>query len=377
MQNIITLFILSFFLFGCTTSFIKLEYKLTESDITQYGLSTDKNFFVDLPFRDSLKLKYTFSTHGSFRNNSFIAANQYLFVNDISGRVYCFDLENGKTKGLLIYKGSVLISPVLMKNVLVFVNSIRNTNLSEIIFYDLFNGRELHSVEIEGKVHTELLLLDDGVVVLTSTGKLIKFGFRGEYLFNKSLNSFSKSNLLLHNDKIIVCTAKGEICFFNSSSGNLIRKENICSTLLNNGLIIDNNLFISDNEGKIFKLDLENYKVIKTHKLKGEFLAPPVADKKNIFFSNLNGEISCYYLEDFSHKWTRKVGDLIQAAPLLLNNLLIVPDLKRTLLFIDSSTGNEVRRIEFEKRVKLTPLFYNNLLFIGLDDGEIYVYENL
>ena len=45
------------------------------------------------------------------------------------------------------------------------------------------------------------------------------------------------------------------------------------------------------------------------------------------------------------------------------------------MFLIDPTDGSLIKEWEFEERVKLHPLYFNEMLFIGIDRGELLTYK--
>ncbi|MHC1738017.1 MAG: PQQ-binding-like beta-propeller repeat protein [Ignavibacteriaceae bacterium] len=360
---------------SCTSSFIKLDFVPKETDVRQFGLTESRNFYLAAEIGDSLSLKWSNSTKGGYRNGSIVAADKYIFVSDLAGRIYCFSIENGKVKGYVDYKGIINGSPVIMRNLLVYASAPRNRDYTDLVFYDLAIAREMDATEIEGKVVTELLLTESGVVVINNEGRIYKYGYRGEKLFENKTGHITVSNLLSRGDEIILLSDGGEVVFIDAKSGITLRSCKVSGESLNNGVISGDVIYFTDYGGIFYGFDIKQRKTILSRVMKDKFRMTPAADDRTIYIGGLSGKMYAINKERFEPEWETDFEGVLNATPLVLREKIIVPDLNRAMYFIDKETGDVLKKIEYEERVKLTPLYYKGMLFIGTDDGIINAYE--
>jgi hypothetical protein len=73
--------------------------------------------------------------------------------------------------------------------------------------------------------------------------------------------------------------------------------------------------------------------------------------------------------------WKTSTGGILNATPFVTNNLLVVPDLNEKFYFVDVQNGNIKKTYTVDGRVKLSPVIFRNMLFIGYDRGELEAYE--
>jgi outer membrane protein assembly factor BamB len=101
----------------------------------------------------------------------------------------------------------------------------------------------------------------------------------------------------------------------------------------------------------------------------------PAIDDKNVYFGNLEGEFFSLNKSDGKQNWKIKFPGLLNATPLITENMILLPDILFAVHMIDKNDGKILKSISFEGRAKLTPVIHNNVLFLGFDDGVIRAYE--
>jgi len=375
LRRIIVLLYLSILMSGCTTSLIKLDIEPGYDGLEMYGQNTSRSFFYDVDKIDSLLLKWSSTTKGNFTNNSVVFADKYVFINDLAGRIYCFDIQTGKQKGMLNYKGSIFTSPIINKFVIYFAVAGVNNSVSSIIGYDIFKGVELFKNEINGKITNELLILDDGLIAVSQKGNIYKFNFKGEQVFSLGLNSNVNSLPVLYSNLIIFGTENGEIVGVTKDKGKVEIREKISDYPLLNGSIKNGIYYIGSGNGNLFAYDLNKRSSEIIFESKTKIIAAPSFDNENIYFGNLAGNFYSINLLSNKVNWKVEFKGLINASAIVTERKLIIPNLDKKIHLIEKTTGRIVSEYEFEGRIKLTPIPKDNYLFIGYDNGVLECYE--
>ena len=91
----------TFLIGGCTRSVIKYSAKLDEHPYQMFGKIPSREFFVPEVFSDSLSLKWENEMYGSFLNSSVSIYSDLVFINDLAGRVFCYQFDTGKYEKLV------------------------------------------------------------------------------------------------------------------------------------------------------------------------------------------------------------------------------------------------------------------------------------
>lgn len=372
-KYIIIIFLL--FISGCSKSLIQITAQKDSNPISMYGENPQRNFFTNVQLGDSLRLLWENSAHGSFNNSSFMFYDSTVFVHDLGGRIYSFNIYNGKQTGVLKNKGSIVSSPLLFNYVMVVPLIVSSENLTELIFYDFYKGKELNNIEIEGRVTNQLLKINDNIVAITEDGSVIRFDNSGKEIWSTKLNSFIHSNPAFSNNKIYFGTDDGLFYSINYSDGKIDYKKKISGSFKGGVTIKDNLAFTANDGGDLFSINISNGEVIWKVSLDGIILMNPALDDKDVFIGTTNGELYSINQKDGKINWISDSAEVYNSTPLVTANKIVIADLFRSYKIIDKFSGKLFSEIEVEGRAKLTPAIKNNILFIGFDNGTVRAYE--
>ena len=375
---------LSFIIFigGCAPSLIKLDTYKDDNPYSQYGNSSQRKFYHEQPISIDFTEKWESQINGGFSNSSVTVYDSAVFVNDLSGRIYCFSLATGKTLGQLRYKGSIFTTPIIQKSLIIFAVVNHKGNISTLYFYDFKEGKELSSVEIEGRVINQLLKIDDGIILLSETGHLYKFDFTGNLIWYYEAKSFCHSNPASNNKVIVFGNDNGEIISIdqrdvlrnNDPNSKLIFREKIGHPFFSGAIIFTNEIYIGNDDGNIYSIDLNSGNVNWSFQTGAKIKMEAVVTEDEIFIGNLNGEL--YKLsKDGKQIWRLDTKGLMNMTPILTNDYLILPDTNKKVYIVSRDNGEIVNSLTLEGRVKLSPVINKNLLFIGFENGNLRAYE--
>ncbi len=369
---LITLFLIIFF--GCAPSGIKTPQHNVKNSITMFGRIPTRNFYIDKEISSDVKLLWKNSVNGGFDNTSITVSDNYIFVSDQSGRIYCFDLNTGKQIGLLRNKGNINITPIINNFKIIFPIIQLNKNLTKIIFYDFYNSKVFKHVSVKGKIINEAVCDSNEIFFITDEGMIYSFSFLGKENYNIDTKTFVHSSPVLFNSNLIFGNDNGEILIVDYKMKK-IDKYKITNKPLYNSSLLDNLFFIGSEDGNLYCFDLNNKK-IKWKFDSGSIIKMfPSFDRMNLYFGNLRGDFYSLKVNDASLNWKIEKGGVFNATPLIFKNLIIAPNLEKKIFFIEKSNGNILNELNYERRVKLSPFYFNNILMIGIDRGELIAYE--
>lgn len=375
LKKLLIILIGLFLIYRCTQHLALKNMPLDQPGIFMYGKIPQRNFYEDVSISDSLELRWIAETNGSQSNTSVIINGSFIFVNDLSGRIYGFDIATGKLIGYEKYSGSISVAPVLYKLRIYFVVNLKNENYSIFVMRDLFSGNTLSEVRIEGSVNNELLKLDDCIFVLSDRGELIKFNFAGLKEWSIDTKVTSQSIPASDGNVILFGNQKGEIIIVSAIDGSILFRKKLCNGI-ESGFTIDKNIaYFADISGKIYSFDFVNKKILWSFDTNAKIVSTPVFNSENIFIGNLAGDLFSISKKNGRLNWKIETKGIINATPLLLKNILIQPDFNKKVYLINPQNGERIKTIKFDTRVKLTPIYFNNVIFIGIDRGQIYAYN--
>ncbi|MFA5804414.1 MAG: PQQ-binding-like beta-propeller repeat protein [Melioribacteraceae bacterium] len=362
-------------LLNCTQPIAFKNMIVGGSGYFMFGKGPERDFFQNKSIKDSIILKWSAETSGSQANTSVVIYDNILFVGDLSGKLYAFDRTSGKMFGYEKYSGSISITPVVNNLRVFFLLNQLNEKYSVLKIFDYLNGNVLLESKISGSVQNEMIKLNDGIVVLTDQGEIIKFNFIGSREWSVNTKVSTKSSPASNGDLILFGNEKGELIAVSSNIGKIKYRMNISNGIEGDFSIEGDYAYFGDNNGKLFCVSVNEGRIVWTVDTKSKILSTPVMNDDKVFVGNLGGEIFCINKSSGKLIWKIETGGVINTTPALFKNYLVQPDLNRKIYFIDTNNGEITKTYDFEKRVKLSPVYYDGILYLGADKGIINAYQ--
>ncbi len=375
MKYIFSLLVIVILLYGCTPSSIKLDTKKGASSYTMFGKTGSREFYIPVSVGETILLKWESEINGSFPNSSVTSYDNYIFVNDLSGRVYCFDASNGKVIGALKHSGAVYTTPVIDENNIIFAAAEDDESKSWLYYYNFSIAKMLHEKEISGRVMTEIIKTDIAIFFNTEDGKVFCYDLLGEKVWEYDTKTKTHSSPALGNDIIVFGNDDGEILGINAKLGTLLYKEKIGESFFCGSAVDDSTVYIGNENGNVYALELSTGKIKWKFETGARITMVPVYNKTHIIIGNLKGELYSINKETGRLNWRTNTKGVLNASPLLTENIIILPDLNECYHFVDVKTGEIKNTYLLEGRGKLTPVIFNEVLYIGYDNGIIRAYE--
>ena len=371
----ISIISIAILLTGCAKSLIQVILNDDKNSHPMFGKTNAREFYVPVNISDSLEFIWEEDAHGSFTNSSVVYKDSIIFVSDLGGRIHCFDLLTGKQIGMLRSKGTVYSTPLIYNYKLIYALCDNKDEETQLIFYDMNDGKELFISEIEGRVLTQMLIEDGDVILCTENGSVQKISSAGKNIWQFDTKSKLYCNPALINEVVLVGNDNGEIVAVNSRTGLEVYRKKIAAPFYSGITINESSAYIADNEGVIYSFDVDNCNVNWSYDTKSRILMNPAVDAENVYIGNLKGEL--YSINKLSGKlnWKSDLGGLLNSTPLITNNRIIMINLNRYFSIINKENGLITKTIELEGRGKLSPVLIDNKLIIGYDDGMIRAYE--
>jgi outer membrane protein assembly factor BamB len=372
----IILLIIPILFSGCARSVIKYAAKLDENPYQMFGKNPSREFYIPTTISDSLILKWENEMYGSFLNSSVSVYSDLVFINDLSGRIFCYQFDTGKEIGKVKYSsGSVYSTPIPYRNKIVFPVAIENENITELVYYDYNEGKELNNIELPGRVLTQMIADSNDIYFTTEIGSAYKLTSRGKKVWETHTRIPTRSSPALKDSLLIFGNDKGEILALDSETGDSVYAKKIGGAFFSGLTISDSLIYVGNNNGNLYALNVSNGEIIWQFDSGARILMNPAVDDKNVYVGNLEGMFYSINKTDGKQNWKINFTGLLDATPLITENIIILPDIIFAIHLIDKNDGRVIKSISLEGRAKLTPVIHNNTLFIGFDDGVIRAYE--
>ncbi|MGE5351853.1 MAG: PQQ-binding-like beta-propeller repeat protein [Acidobacteriota bacterium] len=367
--------LLALFMAGCSSNIAIPAAKFGSPSYSMFGGNSSRRFFVPVNIGDTLKLKWEGEINGGFSPTSVTAFENYVFVPDLSGRIYAFNGDGGKEIGFIKYKGAIVPAPIINEFVLTFPLTGYKENNSVIYNFNFHSGQETAKYEVDGKVESEPVKTKDGVIFLTEQGKAVMYDNANQKVWEYDTKGFIHSSAALSGDRLIFGNDKGNVYSLNARTGTLNYEKKIGSGFEGGFAISGDTVFTADNSGVLYCLRLSSGDLLWKYPTGYKINIFPAFDASYVYVGNLRGEVFKLSKSTGKLLWKVSTQGVVNTTPLLFNDFLVQPDLNKKLYFINVENGQISKTMYFEGRVRLSPVYYNETLYLGVDNGKVMAYE--
>jgi len=361
---------------GCARSVIKYSTKLDDNPYQMYGKNPSREFYLPINVSDSLSLIWESEVNGGFPNSSVSVYDDLVFINDLSGRIFCFDIESGEKIGSLKYSGgSVYSTPIAFRSQVIFPVAQDKDNLTDLIIYDYSQGKEIEDIELPGRVLTQMIAVDDEVLFTSEVGIAYRFSAMGKKIWETHTRVPTRSSPVLVNNLFIFGNDKGEIIALDASSGDSVYVKKIGGHFFSGLTISENTIYAGNDNCSVYAINVDNGELIWQFDTGFRIKMEPAIDDRNVYIGNLKGNFFSLNKLNGIENWRTEFTGILNVTPLITENSIILPNVLFVLYLLDKQTGSVLKSIPLEGRAKLSPVIHKNTLFIGFDDGIIRAYE--
>jgi len=244
-----------------------------------------------------------------------------------------------------------------------------------LIYYDFKNGNEVHVKEVEGRILSEMIAVNDDIIFITDNGVIYRYDLSGSLVWKSETKERTRCSVSAYKDIIIVGNDEGEIITVNLRNGKQIKSIKT-GGIFSGCASVENGLaYISNYNGFLYCVDINTLEILWMFDTEAKISMTPALDDKNVVIGNLNGSLFSLNKNNGNLNWKSNYGGVFGTTPLLTNERIIIPDLFRSFHIINKNSGSLNKTIKLDGRAKLTPVLFDSTLFIGYDRGILRAYE--
>ena len=221
-------------------------------------------------------------------------------------------------------------------------------------------------------------------------------------------------NPVIADSVVVVAGVQGMVRAYSVEDGKEQWETSVNSRIFLQPLVYHNTLIVVDDRGKTRGIDLATGKNLWTVLMQSPVLSAAI-DSNLLFLGGFSGEMQCLNLETKNIEWTVQTGAKVRSAPLVDGKTVIWADatgriyeidqesgdysvlinlqtpvvgiparteqgylitgLDGTLYHINFSDGGFLGQLEFQGRLRSTPLYLQGHWYVIMEDDWIYVLD--
>lgn len=371
----VIIILVSLLVAGCSGSYIRVEVKSDQYYIPYFSGNPERNHFINVSMKDTLVFAWQNEMYGSFGFNTAVGYDSIIFINDLSGKVFAYNVFSGKRTGQVKYRGTVAVSPLIHKNHIIFPVSEYNQEGTTIYSYDFTRGIERFKYSFTGKIQSEGLVAGDSYFFVAENGIIILLDQNGNLLDTEESELYTHSVPVMADKQIYWGTDRGAVLRYNHESKSLSGRLKLSDFPLGHGVVSNGIYYLLDNQGVMYAVSLKDFKLQWKLDIGRKSLAAPVHDGSALWITAQDGSVLKINPEKRSVTAAGQYNEYFNTAPLVLSNVLIFAAHSGNLLVVDKETLAVKQKIEMNSRMKLIPILFKGFLITGYDSGIISVYK--
>ncbi|MFH0884115.1 MAG: PQQ-binding-like beta-propeller repeat protein [Candidatus Micrarchaeota archaeon] len=327
-----------------------------------------------------------------------------------------FALSNASLVWQFSTDGAVNSKPVIFQNAVVVASD-------DGIVYGLDPSTGVRRWQTTvGKKPNDLILADNAIYVSTSNGRISKLGTNGEKQWEANLNATPYNVSRIYgasvNPKAVFVTANNGVYVIEKNGS--IRKMilNFTDTVLSPPAT-GADFVIFGKDGELFKMSEAGAVIWKTSLAEGSFwLSKPVIEGNVVYIGALDDKMHAFYTTNGAELWGTRTRNWVVGTPLVKNGVVYFGSNDGNIYALDTGNGNPRWTAQTQLAVQTqpesgimggidvifaggtdksiyaistetgeivwkgsstaaagSPLFYQNKVIFGSDDGKVYAYS--
>ncbi len=244
---------------------------------------------------------------------------------DYQGNIVSLDPENGEIRWKNSLENKIISSPAVIKGSL-FVG----TMAGDLYSVSLENGGIGWKKHLGSAIWSSVVTVKNYIVVATVDGHLIKLDRKGKILWQ-------------------------------IDPGGEIYSTPICLEKQNCVVIGTNNKLIS-------AFSLSDGSLLWQYTVSGEVRGTPATDGKRIVIGTDDGKLYSFNMSG-RILWMQVIGKAVRSKPLIYGKTIFITGYNTKLTAINIDSGNIIDTFSIESPIYSSPLYFNDRIFFGSNDG--------
>jgi outer membrane protein assembly factor BamB len=242
-----------------------------------------------------------------------------------------------------------------------------------IVSLDPENGEILWKNSLENKIISSPAVIKGSLFVGTMAGDLYSVSLEnGGIGWKKHLGSAIWSSIVTVENYIVVATVDGHLIkldrkgkiLWQIDPGGEIYSTPICLEKQNCVVIGTNNKLIS-------AFSLSDGSLLWQYTVSGEVRGTPATDGKRIVIGTDDGKLYSFNMSG-RILWMQVIGKAVRSKPLIYGKTIFITGYNTKLTAINIDSGNIIDTFSIESPIYSSPLYFNDRIFFGSNDGHFH-----
>jgi outer membrane protein assembly factor BamB len=326
------------------------------------------------PTFTSLKQQWTFElADGGFESSAAIV-DQTVYIagitNDVKGKLFAIDLNNGRTKWQFDSPDGFITTPLYHDGRL-FLGDMLG------VFRCIDDqGKPCWEFKTDVEINSSANVHGDHVLFGSQNATLYCLSqSTGELVWRHEVNDQIQSSITLAGDRVFLAGCDGLLHIINAIDGKQLGTLEIESPTIATPAVQGDAAFFGTEKADVFAVDARTMKLKwKRPDPKGgtSIRSSAAVAPGHVIFGGRNRKLVSLNPDDGQENWTVTLKNKIDSSPIIVGNRVIAASTDGRLYIIDLSTGKEIWQKQFNGSFIGSPAFAQDRIIIATDQGTVY-----
>lgn len=301
-------------------------------------------------------------------SGGFTSAGDWLLFGTSNGYLGAASLSDGDMKGKRNLGDACAAPPTIWDH---YIYQSYEDGKYGLLAYDILNGDKLWQIDEQFSSSSPVILNKriyhqtvDGMVfcLQQDTGRMI---------WQKYLQQKVRNSLAYNEGVLIQASMSGNITALDRYTGGTIWTIDLKDPVFADPVISDNTVYIVNYAGYLFAIDLSNGKILHTRKFNVPLYHGPAIDGNQVYLGLSDGRIAKIDASTFSVLYTFAGEGPVSGPPLVTRSYIYFTTLSKYLYVLSRSNLTLLQEIEFDARLRSTPLIKDGKLVIACENNRV------
>ena len=301
-------------------------------------------------------------------NGGFTSAGNWLFFGTSNGYLGAASLEDGDMKGRRNLGDACATPPSIWNN---YIYQPYEDGTSGLIAYDIVNGDKIW--QIDDQLSSSSPVIIDNRIFHQTVNSMVFCLNRdtGEMLWQKYLNQKVRNSLAFSNGILVTASMSGTITALSPFTGGTVWSIELKNPIFADPVIVDNTIYVVTYAGNLYAIDLNRGQIIRKRNFNLPLYYGPAIDRHNIYLGLSDGRMVMLDTATFSVLYTFAGEGPVSGPPLITKSYVYYTTLSKFLYILARSDLELLQDMEFDARLRSTPLIKNGKLVIVCENNRV------
>ncbi len=366
------------FLSGCLNLKLSQDMVPDDSDWAMEGASESRQHAARAAIDPPLYEQWRYDAGAGVGPAGALIINDAVIVGTRKGMVHSMDIKTGKRLGRIKHDAPIEAGLAVGDGLLFLPMA---GDKKSVMAYELDSGKKrwvLKGAPVEAG-----LLLVNGLLIAVDVDAVVHAldASTGEERWQTLLEERTTvvSSPLAIGDNLYVIEESGRIYVLDLESGAYRWEVDLGVPVYNTASTDGEHLFVPTTRGQLISVDAESGEVAWEFALDDEtvrFSTPAysTADHK-IYISTSSGQVRSIDAANGELEWTTELDGAIISAPLITDHTIYVGTMRKNLHALDSKTGTEMWSHEVTGRIKSAVAAYGNSIVVMAETQQVLAFS--